>query len=167
MIVFNCFQLLAIITPFIDLWFFLKLYVWGSPARGRVVKSYNRPFLITFWNKKEICYNDFTKGRTLIFPLASNRYLRVRIFSYNKACSYSKSVLDNLVLFDKILGIQTKESGKMKDVIFIGLLILFVIACATTIMALVLELYIGAVFCFGYMLVSGYAMQQIANLFFK
>jgi hypothetical protein len=55
----------------------------------------------------------------------------------------------------------------MTDLAFLGLLILFVVACFGTIGAIILNLYVGAVFCFGYMVVSGYAMHKIADLFFK
>lgn len=55
----------------------------------------------------------------------------------------------------------------MIDLTFIGLLILFVVACMAALMSIVLEIYIGAIFCVGYMVVTGYAMQIIADLFYK
>jgi len=55
----------------------------------------------------------------------------------------------------------------MIDLTFIGLLILFVVACMAAFMSIVLEIYIGAFFCFGYMVVTGFAMQKIADLFYK
>ena len=55
----------------------------------------------------------------------------------------------------------------MIDLTFFALLILFIVACMAALMSIVLEIYIGAFFCVGYMAVTGYAMQKIADLFYK
>ena len=86
--------------------------------------------------------------------------------SYKNLDPYAKSVLDRIAYCDIILAYQQGNTS-MIDLTFIGLLILFVVACMGALMSIVAGIYIGAIFCFGYMVVTGFAMQIIADLFYK
>ena len=55
----------------------------------------------------------------------------------------------------------------MIDLTFIGLLILFVVACMGALMSTIMQFYVGTLFAIGYMVITGYAMQKIHDLILK